>query len=588
MAQYVLDMNGPADVQQLEKTVKNVTRGICGAMKEMNLDSRQALDPTAMQAYIRSAAFFEEKLSDSLLCLRLNLGKLKAAFSQAVAPIASVFVPFLNQAVMALTGMVRSIAQVIRALIGGVFQIDALAGSSDKATDAQDKLGKALRNTTKAIRRSLAGFDELERLNELGKGSSLGGLPEKLPEETQKLGIGLQFVVEKIQQLLGYLQRIDTSAAVQALRELWAAVEPLTASLFQGLEWAYIHIFVPLAQWTIEDFLPAFLRVLAAALRALNEVLEALKPLGDWLWQNFLQPLAQWTGGAILDVLTWLKDKLDAISTWIRENQELVQKIGAAVLAVVTVLTLLNAAMGVFGGLGNSGAASMGLFANGLNALGNPMTVVTLAVAALSAALVLLILNWDNVKEKAAQVWENIKTTWGNAVQWFKTTVLDPLKNGVKSMANGVIGYLNGMISAAVKAVNSLVRAVNTIRFTVPDWIPGYGGKTLGFSLKTVTCPQIPYLAQGAVLPANKPFLAMVGDQRHGTNIEAPLSTIQEAVALVMEDQTAAILAGFEASVGVQKDILEAVLGIRIGDEVIAGAVERYNQRKWVMQGGWV
>ena len=317
-------------------------------------------------------------------------------------------------------------------------------------------------------------------------------------------------------------------------------------------------------------------------------MLEALKPLGDWLWQNFLQPLAQWTGGAILDVLTWLKDKLDAISTWIRENQELVQKIGAAVLAVVTVLTLLNAAMGVFGGLGNSGAASMGLFANGLNALGNPMTVVTLAVAALSAALVLLILNWDNVKEKAAQVWENIKTTWGNAAQRSKTTVLDPLKTGVKSMANGVIGYLNGMISSAVKAVNSLVRAVNTIRFTVPDWIPGYGGKTLGFSLKTVTCPQIPYLAQGAVLPANKPFLAMVGDQRHGTNIEAPLSTIQEAVALVMEDQTAAILAGFEASVGVQKDILEAVLGIRIGDEVIAGAVERYNQRKWVMQGGWV
>ena len=88
------------------------------------------------------------------------------------------------------------------------------------------------------------------------------------------------------------------------------------------------------------------------------------------------------------------------------------------------------------------------------------------------------------------------------------------------------------------------------------------------------------------MLPANKPFLAMLGDQRHGTNVEAPLQTIQEAVALVMEDQTAAILRGFEASVGVQKEILEAVLGIQIGDEVLGKAVSRYNRRMNIMSGG--
>ena len=63
---------------------------------------------------------------------------------------------------------------------------------------------------------------------------------------------------------------------------------------------------------------------------------------------------------------------------------------------------------------------------------------------------------------------------------------------------------------------------------------PEFGGKTFGFSLKTVTAPAIPYLAKGAVLPANKPFMAVVGDQRHGTNVEAPLTTIQEAVAVVL------------------------------------------------------
>ena len=53
-----------------------------------------------------------------------------------------------------------------------------------------------------------------------------------------------------------------------------------------------------------------------------------------------------------------------------------------------------------------------------------------------------------------------------------------------------------------------------------------------------------------------------------------------------MEEQTAAILAGFETSVGVQKEILEAVLGITIGDEVIGSAVARYDRKMRIMRGG--
>ena len=78
----------------------------------------------------------------------------------------------------------------------------------------------------------------------------------------------------------------------------------------------------------------------------------------------------------------------------------------------------------------------------------------------------------------------------------------------------------------------------------------------------------------------------MVGDQKHGTNVEAPLATIQEAVAMVMGDQTAAILTGFETSVGVQREILQAVLGIQIGDDVIGQAVSRYQRKMAVVMGG--
>ena len=116
--------------------------------------------------------------------------------------------------------------------------------------------------------------------------------------------------------------------------------------------------------------------------------------------------------------------------------------------------------------------------------------------------------------------------------------------------------------------------------------IPAPVEKDLGIYFERVSMPQIPNLAKGTVLPANKPFLAVLGDQRHGTNIEAPLSTIQEAVAEVMDGYLSANMAGHEATVAVLREILEAVLGIQIGDDVIAQAADRYNRKMNIARGG--
>lgn len=97
--------------------------------------------------------------------------------------------------------------------------------------------------------------------------------------------------------------------------------------------------------------------------------------------------------------------------------------------------------------------------------------------------------------------------------------------------------------------------------------------------------PQLPYLAKGTVIPPNAPFMAVLGDQRHGTNVEAPLSTIQEAVAVVMEDMVQSNLAGHEATVSVLQEILQAILGIEIGDTVIGQATARYNQKMAIVRG---
>jgi hypothetical protein len=141
-------------------------------------------------------------------------------------------------------------------------------------------------------------------------------------------------------------------------------------------------------------------------------------------------------------------------------------------------------------------------------------------------------------------------------------------------------GYFKTLANAIIKGFNNaLIRANSYINQAIGKFKNFTIGGVKPFSgISYSVAPQIPYLAKGAVIPPNAPFMAMLGDQRHGTNIEAPLSTIQEAVALVMEDMIQSNLAGHEATIGVLQQILEAILGIEIGDSVIGEAVERYNQ----------
>jgi hypothetical protein len=66
--------------------------------------------------------------------------------------------------------------------------------------------------------------------------------------------------------------------------------------------------------------------------------------------------------------------------------------------------------------------------------------------------------------------------------------------------------------------------------------VPLFGGESFGFNLRTISAPKIPYLASGAVIPPNREFLAVLGDQTQGTNIEAPLETILEAMRTALRE----------------------------------------------------
>lgn len=116
---------------------------------------------------------------------------------------------------------------------------------------------------------------------------------------------------------------------------------------------------------------------------------------------------------------------------------------------------------------------------------------------------------WINCKMTAINIWDSIVFSIRNAV-------------------NGIIGAANGMISGVVNGINLIGQALNALRFTIPNWVPIYGGSTFGFNIPQISAPQIPYLAQGAVIPPNQEFLAVLGDQSHGTNIETPEDLLRQ------------------------------------------------------------
>ena len=160
---------------------------------------------------------------------------------------------------------------------------------------------------------------------------------------------------------------------------------------------------------------------------------------------------------------------------------------------------------------------------------------------------------WEDIQQGWNDFWTNIGTAldsaaadiqqgWNDAwtaVSDFVSDIWEGVTDTIETAINGIIGLVNGMISAIVAGVNGVIGVLNGFGFDVPEWAQDkLGVERVGFNIDPITAPQIPYLAQGAVIPANHEFLAVLGDQTNGTNIEAPLATIQQALAEVMEAYT--------------------------------------------------
>ena len=240
-------------------------------------------------------------------------------------------------------------------------------------------------------------------------------------------------------------------------------------------------------------------------------------------------------------------------------------------LLVVGILLCLSG-VGIPLGIGLLAAGATGLVttvAVNWDALKKPiMSVLASILAIISGASlvigVLLCLSGAGIGLGLALIFAGIK---GSKAAWKLSD--NPITRFVKNLANGIIGIINTIADA----INDLFHIdFKGLKIAGAEIIPA-------FNVQLIRLPKIPMLAQGAVIPPNKEFMAVLGDQRNGTNIEAPLATIEEAVARVTGQQSEQMIAALYTLI----DIVERKdLNVQIGDDDIGRANARYTQTRGV------
>lgn len=140
----------------------------------------------------------------------------------------------------------------------------------------------------------------------------------------------------------------------------------------------------------------------------------------------------------------------------------------------------------------------------------------------------------DNIKSSAVSKVNEMKKGLSDGVERIKESFrsgFSTLVGYVKSPINSIIRFINNFLYAIQTMQNSFANALNSMSISLPHWLEKLTGfSSVGFNVGYWSAPMVPYLAQGAVIPPNKEFMAVLGDQKSGNNIEAPESLIRRIV----------------------------------------------------------
>lgn len=418
---------------------------------------------------------------------RESIAQLKGALLTLAQPLVSVIVPAFTLLVKVITAVVSQITRLVALIFGK--SVKATANSA-KALNKETSALKGTGSAAKKAASQLAAFDEINQISTDTASDAGGGAS-----------------ADAITPDFSYMDDIS-----DRLKKIADAVMLIAAGL---------------ALWKISSSLPGVLGTILQKLGGILIAVGGLILLWDGLsdawdngvnWGNLLEMLA---GTAVLaGGLAIAFGKVGA-------------GIGLVVAGAAMIITAFKDICDNGANLQNTLLLIAGILATGIGFTFLTKSVLPLAIAGIAAILVAMMKLTGNLEEFAKNLKENIL---GGIVQFIKGVftgdlemALEGVKKVAKGIVNGILIIVESFINNIIRGLNWLITKINSISLKVPDWVPGIGGKGWSPHLGQMSSVTLPRLATGAVIPPNKEFLAVLGDQKSGTNIETPLATMVDA-----------------------------------------------------------
>ncbi|WIF95012.1 hypothetical protein [Caminicella sporogenes] len=324
-----------------ENTIKQVAykNGIAAVGAELTQQQKVMARYLAIMEQTKNAQGDLARTIDSpanqLRILRTQLELLKINLGQAFMPIVQVVLPILTSLAKWLVTVTNLLKQFTHALFGVSKTQTKQASTAVKAAKSQIQVGKAIEKAGEKAKGSIAGFDEINQLQEQTKqiGGKVGDISLGEPVEIKNTEISSEQledtnIGEKAKEFKTLFEPI-----IESFEKLKTSVEPLIGNISKGLKFFYSEILEPLGKWTISKAVPSFLDLLREAISLLNPVIEALKPLGKWLWDKFLKPMGSFVADTFISTLDSITESLKKIGDWMTDNKKVVEDITKAVAA---------------------------------------------------------------------------------------------------------------------------------------------------------------------------------------------------------------------------------------------------------------
>lgn len=478
---------------------------------------------TGVREGFENLAQYSTSTNRSLSMLMSSLTRLKNAFATAFAPILDVVAPILSRFIDMISMAATAVGQLMAALTGKSTFTRAVAVQEDYAASLEDS-ASAAKDAEDAMKGYLSPLDEINKISTKDddkSGGYTGPSPGQMFEEVP--------VNPKFLALAGKIKNLF-QPIIDAVARLKGPVMGFLSAVGDTVLWLYETILEPILTWLITSAIPRIIDILGKVLEILtiivdwfnNNVLPVIEPIVTALVNLFIG-----VGDGIITVFDGIAEFLLGVFTgdWDRAFAGLGQIFSGFGQIVNSICDFIQTILETFDGwlqgvFSTDWRETFGVLGDVLNGFFSGVESIWNGIKTFFTGIITFLrgafsgdwrMAWEGVKQIFSGIWQT-------------------LVGVVKTPINTIIGLINGMISAIVSGLNAVIDRLNSLSFTIPSWVPKFGGNRFGLNLGHLTAPSIPYLASGAVIPPNAPFMAVLGDQRNGNNLEMPESLLRRII----------------------------------------------------------